>query len=345
MTNENETDNGESQANDPASFQDDFAALLDGSLTQEDDLLGEDEISNLLNGEAAFSDIEKRVESQATSNGGDEESETGDESGTATDETTGEEAESETELETETAGDETESDQEEETPETGEEQAVEDPQIAALKAQVETLSQALEGLNTQTQEAKQTQTQAEAERAAAQLTQYNFQIPEPVLQALDSEDPADRQRGITHLLNGVAHTVHTRVRQELQAVQQIFPEYASQAVSAHLQRQAIREDFYTEFPQLNKKEFVETVKTTIQTVMAEDKVTEWTPQVRDKAGKRVLTALGLTASKGGKTPTVQRKKPAGKPPASMQTGKSGGAAPVARPSARKTVSAQVQDLL
>src|SRR5690606_19101780 len=64
---------------------------------------------------------------------------------------------------------------------------------------------------------------------------YNFQIPQPLFDALNSEDPVQRQNGLVTIMNGVAEVIHNTVLQRVQAAMQQLMEQVPQAAAAQAQ--------------------------------------------------------------------------------------------------------------
>lgn len=206
----------------------------------------------------------------------------------------------------------------------GEETPVLDPAIAALQAQ----NAALEArLNTFQQ---QPEAQASAP-AAAPIPDYQFAIPQELVQMMGSEDPADRQRGMVTFAAGIAQSIHQQIRSEYEGAMQT---YVQQQASSSQQANEVREDFYGKYPELNKPELYGLVQSVGQEVARRLGASNYSPELRDAIATQVKATLGTTAPRQVKSI----------PPKTPRAGKKGGGG--GRPGAgSKSVGDQIVDLL
>lgn len=186
------------------------------------------------------------------------------------------------------------------------------------KSELEITKQALRELQEQVkqftsqQPNQQQQAPANADGNNDAEMSYQFNIPPQLMRMMDSEDPAERQQGITHFANGVANEVHKNIMGQMQ---QAFTGYVPQLVQQMLQTTTVQkqvfDDFYGKYPELNRPELYPMVQNVGQAVMQETGLKQWSPQLRDAIAKRMQAILN-----GGAMPTTQA--PAPQPTAPQQ---------------------------
>ena len=209
----------------------------------------------------------------------------------------------------------------EETPAPGSAPAApENPELALLKQQVETLQAALKA---QTPAPAQPGETPPAPADSDAVPPYQFTIPTELMALLDSENQSERQQGIGLLSQGVARTVHETVMQQVgQIVQNQIPAMMQGMIAQQTQAQTIFQDFYDKYPNLNRPELRQLIVSTGQQVMNETGAQEWSPQLRDTIAQRVLALMGQAPSGG--VPPQPQPAPAAAP---VYTPNAGGARP------------------
>lgn len=164
-------------------------------------------------------------------------------------------------------------------PPAGKETPPTDPEKELLRQQLATMQ-------------AQMQAQAAAPQAPQQaqdtLPPYAFNIPPELLQLMYSEDPTERQQGLTAYAMGIARTVHSQVRDEYQ---QVMQSAIQQAIASTQQAQQVRQDFYGKYPELDKPELYPVVQAVAQQVAAQTGANSWTPEFRDAVGERVRALI------------------------------------------------------
>lgn len=127
---------------------------------------------------------------------------------------------------------------------------------ASRNAEVERLKRELAALQKQSEEPKTTQPKSSEEQPKGPIApEYKAQLPEQVLQALDSEDPAVRGNAMNGLMNGIMRTAHQVALNEVQKMREtILGEIKNeQAQTTQLTEQQqevskLQEKYYAAFP-------------------------------------------------------------------------------------------------
>lgn len=182
-----------------------------------------------------------------------------------------------------------------------------------------------------TPEVKPAASQAPAE---GEFQGYNFQVPDEVIGAIGSDDPAVVRKGVNALVNGLANKLAKdfggMMAQAAQVIQQKAVEAALGQVNVKSQEQQVRDDFYGSFKDLKEVKdrlpaFDGLVWQTATQLMQASQTKGWTPEFRDQLGSVLRLQLGLAApGSNGKAA------PAGKP-APRKASFSAGGAPPSRP--------------
>lgn len=146
--------------------------------------------------------------------------------------------------------------------------------------------------------------------------EYMFEIPQQIWTMIQSDDPAQAQRGLAALIAGMGKTVHQHVRQEYEGKLREAIQNARQTFATDTQRAAtatqVYNDFYGTYPQFNRPELRELVAAATNAVVKETQATQWSAGLRDQIGERVSSII---SSVTGAPQNVQVTPPAGTPPA------------------------------
>lgn len=157
----------------------------------------------------------------------------------------------------------------------------------------------------------------------AWVPQYNVSIPEPWLQAIESDDPAVRRQGLTVLVNGMARMSHARIVTAMkEELVKVLPAVIRHHVSEALSSQQVTSDFYGKYPEFNRDELRPLVVRSAQSIMQETGHTQWSEQLRDAVAMRVrqtLASLFPGAAAAVQQPVPQQA-PAQRPPQLTGTG-------------------------
>lgn len=148
---------------------------------------------------------------------------------------------------------------------------------------------------------------------------YALAVPSDIAKLIYSEDPDERGQGLNGLVNGLAATIHTRLREEYQLalkdqispVINSLPNVVGREVERSYSARQIVDDFYGTYKQVNLRQHGELVKTVAQAVFEQKGTESWNAEVRDEIGKRVYQILGLP---------LPSSEPSGKPTASAKPG-------------------------
>jgi hypothetical protein len=171
--------------------------------------------------------------------------------------------------------------------------------------------------------------------AEGEFQGYNFQVPDEVIGAIGSDDPAVVRKGVNALVNGLANKLAKdfggMMAEAAQAIQAKAVEAALGQVNAKTQEQQVREDFYGNFKDLKEVRdrlpaFDNLVwQTATQLAQTSGLKSGWTPEFRDQLGSVLRLQLGLASPNGAPA------KPPGAKPTPRKPSFSAGGAPSPRP--------------
>lgn len=148
---------------------------------------------------------------------------------------------------------------------------------------------------------------AKAGEAAAEGPKYNFSVPDTVVEAIRSDDPAVAKQGLSAVVNSVMNQLVKDFSGALVELRKELMEHAPRAamerVSAEQTVQRIKDDFYGAWPGLKQAaESVPGVDGAIwSTIVQAGKnagVNSWTPEFRDNVGAMIHLSLGIPLPQG-----------------------------------------------
>ncbi len=192
-------------------------------------------------------------------------------------------------------------------------------QIAQMMQTMQAQSHASVKAMQQTAAAAAPQKAPEAEEDGTPL--YEYDIPDTIVEALESEDKNHRKAALASIVKGTAQAVH---RQIMSTMGNRFEEHTA-GISAAQQQQGqdkqVYDDFYAAYPALENPGIRPIVQQAAQLVINETQAQGWTPQLRDLIGQRAVAMLtqaaqGVVPALGNYTPPppgVQVVPPAGAP--------------------------------
>lgn len=164
-----------------------------------------------------------------------------------------------------------------------------DPNTQALALAAERLTTAADRLTT-----PQTQ-QPGAPSQQPEIPPYLFDIPPQLMEAMNSDNPQQRQAAVQHLVAGTARAVHTEVVKMIGELKQNFPQLIQQQLQAHTYRENVRRDFYSKYPMLDNPHLAPTVANITQQVMgemvAQGQRPTWSPQMAQIIAERVFSVI------------------------------------------------------
>jgi hypothetical protein len=173
--------------------------------------------------------------------------------------------------------------------------------------------------------------------APDEVPSYLYEIPQPMLQAIYAEDPAMRAKGLQLLVAATARAAHRglleTVRKEIGSAVSGTETRMQQHMASQQQAQAVHNDFYGRYPQLNNPALVPLVVQVAQRLGTEQKVRAYTPAFGDAIAAAVVAAVQ------GIAPTVA------KPTAKPQPAVFGGNARPAAPKSKSSLSDEIAEML
>jgi len=141
-----------------------------------------------------------------------------------------------------------------------------------------------------------TQPQPEADQDPFATTpEYLYELPDALMVSLNSEDPGERKKAMTHLIRGVAQGIHQTVVKavstRLTQLQREIPQSVTQKLQYQQQASAVQQDFYGKYPQLNNPAIQPMVKQIAEQHMKATGQETWTPKLRDEIGAKAIQML------------------------------------------------------
>lgn len=176
-----------------------------------------------------------------------------------------------------------------------------DPVAAALAEQTRLLQQVVQGQQAPGGQ-PQGQQPAQPQDPLATVPEYDYQIPDQLVVALNSEDPVERKAALAATIKGVAQGIHRTVAQavvqRLTQLEQSIPNSIQSRMVQAQQAQTVMTDFYGKFPQLNTPQLRQLVKTVAEEHMKAIPNVQWSPELRDAIGAKVLGVVSSIMPQG-----------------------------------------------
>lgn len=198
--------------------------------------------------------------------------------------------------------------------------AAPDNELATLKAQVQALSQQLAA----TQAAPQA---SQAAPAASPPTSEQTLTPEKLLdyssvaihpsvfQAMESDDPTQRQAALHHIIQSTAKLAHERVMAHVDIILGERLQEFGQTQQVNSQQKQMLEDYYGAFPDHNDPLNRLIVAQEAQAMFTENPTLGWSNETRNALGARVNAKLGKVAAPAEPDPNPAQPQPATPAPA------------------------------
>lgn len=173
--------------------------------------------------------------------------------------------------------------------------------------------------------------------AEGEFKGYDFSLPEEIVEALGSDEPAIRRKAVNGIVNGLANKLAKDFGTAMAEMAKQIRAEAVQAALGHIDsrtnEQKVRDDFYTAYPDL--KELVDNLPaldgviwSTAHQLSQATGQKNWTPQLRDQVGAAMRLQLKLPAPAGV---TAQPQGNGQRPPRKGTFSAGGGPSPGARP--------------
>lgn len=136
----------------------------------------------------------------------------------------------------------------------------------------------------------------------------NVTVPQPLVDALASENPVERAGAVNTLVRHMMHTTHqmavqhavSMLRNELT---QVLPNYVRSQLEGYDSRREVFNDFYGAFPQLSHPSLRPLVMQEAQKLAAQTGARGWSQQFRNQLGEHVINLLRSLAAVPGAQPT------------------------------------------
>lgn len=136
-------------------------------------------------------------------------------------------------------------------------------------------------------------------------TQYAFNIPDEVVNAIRSDDMQLAKQGLSTLLGGMAGAVHERMYESISTgLTPIIERTMHQHASEQGRRQAMHQDFYGTYKVLDHPQIKPMVAAAANQIAQEWGTQEWSPQMRDEVYRRVVGTLNSVQTAVGVPPAA-----------------------------------------
>jgi hypothetical protein len=131
---------------------------------------------------------------------------------------------------------------------------------------------------------------------SAPPNKFNLAVPDQLMGALRSEDPAEFKAGVGALINSLANHVWEHFRQAVQGeLLPMIPRMIEQHTSSAREQESVGRDFYGTYPQLQNPMFAPMIQTVGATIAEEyaraGRSIAWGPELRDEIAKRIFSVL------------------------------------------------------
>jgi hypothetical protein len=179
-------------------------------------------------------------------------------------------------------------------------------------------------------------TPAEPQPKGGEKAQYNWDLPTEVVEALGSDEPAQRRKALNGIVNGLANKLAEDFGKAMAVGIQEAERRATERVLQHLnaerQVQTVREDFYNTHQDLKAladrlPAFDKLIWETANQLAAQTGKKGWDPELREAVAATVKLQLGLVQAPAATTPQGN----GNRQPRSPSFSAGGGGGPSSRP--------------
>jgi hypothetical protein len=149
------------------------------------------------------------------------------------------------------------------------------------------------------------------------LDYRQINIPDAVLNAMNSENPLERKAAVTHLISSSMATAHRMAvsqatRMMNATVARVLPSYVAERIAQHERQREVFTDFYNTYPDLSAPAIRPIILEQAKTLQAHYGNPGWTPQFRDALGTHVRNMLrGFSPQSGAPASAAPAPVPSG----------------------------------
>ena len=124
----------------------------------------------------------------------------------------------------------------------------------------------------------------------------NFQVPEQLLNAINSDDPSMQAQGMQAVMIGVARAVTQQLHGHFTPQLASVDERIQTSINNTIQAQSVFQDFYGAYPVLNNPAYLPLVQATMAQMKLEPEFAnaQYGPQLRDALAARVAALLNTS---------------------------------------------------
>jgi len=137
------------------------------------------------------------------------------------------------------------------------------------------------------------------EEEGPKIPEYNFNIPDPLINLLTSEKVEDFKTGVQALAKGIAGAIHAQMAvhmsEQFDPRFQSMPQQIMQILGAQTQAKAVSDDFYGTYPELNHPSIKGLVKQTGEALAKKLGKTAWDKELRDATATEVKAIMAIAA--------------------------------------------------
>ena len=149
------------------------------------------------------------------------------------------------------------------------------------------------------------------EEPADKIPEYDFEIPDKLINHLTSDKVEEFKVGVQALAKGIAGAIHAQMRTHM--AQSYDPRFASlpqqviQIVAAHQRNIETMNDFYGTYPELNHPPLKPIIEQIGKDVAKELGKTAWDNELRDAIAERTKLMLSIPSKQNGSAPAAAPK--------------------------------------
>ncbi len=135
----------------------------------------------------------------------------------------------------------------------------------------------------------------EKKEEGIKIPEYNFDVPDKLVEALTSSEVPTFKKGVQALIQGMAGAVHAQMIAHVQEMYnprfESVPAMIMQTLQAQAKAKAVSDDFYGKYPQFNHPQLKNLVKQTGEVLAKKLGKTDWDEELRDAIANEMTGIL------------------------------------------------------
>lgn len=135
----------------------------------------------------------------------------------------------------------------------------------------------------------------EAEDKGQKVPEYNFTVPDKLIEALTSTEVPTFKKGVEALIQGMAAAVHYQMAAHMKAMYEPkfdgIPQQVMQMLAHQGESKRIETDFYGTYKELDHPQLRPMVQATAEKIAKEKGIKSWTPELKEETAKQVKALI------------------------------------------------------